>query len=123
MAQAAFKVCPGCFHVWETREVFMSDPHLEFNGYKADFKDLDFGMFFFTHTASNCHSTMTMMVEDFLDLYSGKRYSENKALSDECPRYCIDEKQLSRCDAFCECAYVREICQLLVDRQQNRISV
>ncbi len=114
-----FKTCPGCFHTWETREVFLSDQSLVLNGYKADFKDLEYGMFFFTHEIEPCHSTMTLMVEDFRSLYSGATYKENKALSEECPRYCIDEEQLARCEALCECAFVREISQIIVDMQKN----
>lgn len=112
-----FKTCPGCFVTWESMEAFLADPHLELNGYKADFKELEYGMFFFTHGIQPCRSTMTLMVNDFKSLYTGKTYTENKALSAECPRYCIDEKQLARCDALCECAYVREIMQIILERQ------
>jgi hypothetical protein len=118
-----FKTCPGCFNAWKTRDDFLSDRSLVLNGYKADFKDLEYGMFFFTHNDESCHSTMTLMVEDFKNLYSGPIYSENKALSEECPRYCIDEKQLSRCDALCECAFAREITQVIVDNQKNNIQL
>ncbi len=114
-----FKTCPGCFLTWPSREKFLSDSNLVLNGYKADFKDLEYGMFFFTHQTEPCHSTMTLMVEDFRDLYSGKTYKEKKALSEECPRYCIDEKQLSRCEALCECAFVREILQIILEKQKE----
>lgn len=114
-----FKTCPGCFVAWESMEAFLSDPNLELNGYKPDFKDLEYGMFFFTHKTEPCYSTMTIMVDDFKSIYSGKYYQENKALSDECPRYCIDEKQFARCDALCECAFVREIMQIIVERQKT----
>ncbi len=108
-----FKICPCCFKKWTTREAFLSDHSLKLNGYKADFKDLEFGMFFFTHHIDGCHSTMALMVGDFRSLYSGEIYAEKKALSEECPRYCVNENQLSRCNAFCECAFVREIMHII----------
>ncbi len=60
---------------------------------------------------------MGVRVTEFMDLYSGKRYGENRALSPECPRYCIDEKRLDRCDVLCECAFVREIVQKIVEHK------
>lgn len=116
---AMFKTCPGCFHAWQTRQEFLADPSIELNGYKADFSDLEYGMFFFTHKSAPCCSTMTLMVEDFRSLYSGPTYPDNKALSEECPRYCLDDQQLSRCDALCECAFAREISQIIADMRQD----
>lgn len=114
-----FKTCPSCFKTWLSRDAFLSDPNLTLNGYKPDFKNLEYGMFFFTHNADSCHSTMTLMVEDFRDLYSGAIYRESKAQSDNCPRYCLDEKKLYRCDELCECAFVREITQIIIDKHKQ----
>ena len=114
-----FKKCPCCFHAWQTRDDFISDTNLKINGYQVNFKNLEYGMFFFTHTVEQCHSTLTSMVEDFYDLYTGEHYKGSKALSEECPRYCTDEKQLSRCDALCECAFAREIIQIIKERQKT----
>lgn len=115
-ASAPFKICPCCRTTWGTVDEFIDDRTVTLNGYKADLKDLEFGLFFFTHTIGNCGSTMAFEVNDFLSLFSGEQYIENKALSPECPRYCIDEKQLARCDALCECAFVREVSQIIRDR-------
>lgn len=120
--KSTFKTCPGCFISWNSMEAFLSDPGLELNGYKADFKDLEYGMFFFTHNSEPCYSTMTLMVDDFRSLYSGKYYRDNKALSEECPRYCMNEKQFVRCDALCECAFVREIMQTIVEKQKQAVT-
>lgn len=108
-----FKICPNCSEVWQTRENFISDNQLELNGYKADFEKLEYGLFFFTHKKPNCCSTMTIRVLDFKDLYPGEIYTERKTESEECPRYCLEKEQLDRCNAFCECAFVREIIQIL----------
>jgi hypothetical protein len=113
MSEPYFKQCPNCQEVWETREVFISDNQLELNGYKSDFEELDYGLFFFTHQKSNCHSTMAIEIKDFKSLYTGTIYPARLTKSDACPRYCIDRDQLDRCDAHCECAYVREIMQIL----------
>ena len=113
-----FKKCPNCFEVWQTRDHFISDKQLELNGYKADFENLEDGLFFFTHTKPVCCSTMVISVLDFKDLYTGKIYRERKTGSNECPLYCLNKDQLDRCNAFCECAFVREIIQILKVKKQ-----
>ncbi|MBI4666390.1 MAG: hypothetical protein HY751_08280 [Nitrospinae bacterium] len=115
----AFKVCSTCGQVWQSRDDFLNDTSLKLNGYKADFERLEYGMFFITHGADGCHSTLAFEVNDFNDLYTGVRYTERKTLGPDCPRYCVDEKQLARCDAMCECAFVREIAQLILKRQSG----
>jgi hypothetical protein len=114
-----FKKCPSCFTSWATRNDFLRDGSLELNGYKADFQKLEYGLFFFTHKVADCFSTMALEAGDFLDLYTGTIYLESKTLTDECPRYCIDEKQLNRCEAKCECAFVREVLQIVKKSQEG----
>ena len=112
-----FKQCPGCFQAWTSRTDFLQDSQLELNGYKADFERLDYGLFFFTHHKSDCFSTMAIEVVDFKDLYAGEIYTERRTGEEECPGYCLDKDQLERCDALCECAFVREIMQIIKDRR------
>jgi hypothetical protein len=114
-ATAPFKSCPKCKKDWDTRCYFLSDTQLKLNGYQVSFTKLDSGLLLFTHHCDDCFSTMGVYVTEFDDLYTGVRYTENKALSDECPRYCINEKKLDRCEAKCECAFVREIIQIVLD--------
>jgi len=109
-----FAACPSCATTWKTRHEFLLDPSLILNGYQASIKNLETGLLLFTHHRENCRTTMGIRVMEFLDLYSGERYSENRALSPGCPRYCIDEKRLDRCDVLCECAFVREIVHKIV---------
>lgn len=111
-----FKVCPSCCQAWESRSDFIVDDQLELNGYKSDFEKLEYGLFFFTHKKPGCYSTMTINVMDFRDLYSGEIYQERKTGSEECPGYCLDSEQFSRCNALCECAYVREIIHILKNK-------
>ena len=104
-----FKKCPKCQTVWKTRNDFLTDPSLRLNGYQACIESLQTGLILFTHMKEDCGSTMSTYVHMYDDLYDGPRYSENRALQEECPRYCINKDMLERCDAICECAYVREI--------------
>ena len=111
-----FKICPMCFTEWKNRDDFLDDSSLELNGYKADFEKLEWGLFYFTHNKEGCFSTMAVETKLFLDLYAGKKYTERRTGEEECPGYCLDEKQLSRCDAFCECAFNREVIQVIKQR-------
>ena len=97
----------------------MNDQSLEINGYGVNFEKHEKSLFYFTHNIEGCFSTMTIEAKDFLDLYSGKKYTEQKAGEEGCPRYCLDEKQLNRCDAFCECAFNREIIQIIKERHNR----
>ena len=115
-----FKTCPMCGTIWAEREVFLSDQNLELNGYQADFEKLEYGLFYFTHQTPDCRSTMALQTVDFLDLYTGTRYSERRTGEAECPGYCLDRDQLNRCDALCECAFFREIIQLIRERQKKK---
>jgi hypothetical protein len=115
-----FKTCPSCSQIWQTRDEFVLDTQLELNGYKADFEKLEYGLFFFTHHQNGCFSTMAIEVLDFKDMFSGKPYPERKTDSEECPGYCRDKEQLERCDNICECAFVREIMNMLRDKDLGK---
>jgi hypothetical protein len=104
-----FKTCPKCRTSWASRNGFLSDNLIKLNGYQVSLSSLEKGLLLFTHEAFSCNSTMGIYVTEFNDMYTGTRYTESKALTTECPRYCFDEKRLERCDAKCECAFVREI--------------
>lgn len=104
-----FKRCPSCFHEWETRKAFIKDVTLDLNGYKSDFERLEYGLFFFTHKQKECFSTMAIEVVDFLDMYPNERHAQRRTGEEDCPGYCLDKNELDRCEAICECAFVREI--------------
>jgi hypothetical protein len=105
------KQCPCCGRVWRTRDEFLSDPQLELGGYQVDFGDLILGLFLFTHVT--CESTMAMPAELFRDLYDGPVYAQRATGTADCPKYCLRESELAPCPAQCECAYVREILQIV----------
>ncbi len=114
---ATFKACPRCGQSWSTRNSFIHDPKLCLMAYEADFQALERGLFYFIHTPSRCGSMLGIPAKEFVDLYQGPRYRQRKTLTEECPRYCLDENELSRCDAKCKCAYVREALHLIHEAQ------
>lgn len=113
----AFKVCTMCGFEWKTQEDFLSDPTLIINGYQVDFEKLDWSLFLFTHHVDDCFSTIALEAKAFLNLYDGERYPERRTGESDCPQYCLDEEQLTRCEAFCECAFNRELIQIIRDKQ------
>lgn len=102
-----------CARVWKTRDDFLRDKSLEINGYGAYFDQLEKSLFYFTHNIEGCRSTLTVSAENFFSLYSGKKYKDRRTREKDCPGYCLDKEQLDRCDAFCECAFNREIIQVI----------
>ncbi len=112
-----FKKCPMCSTEWKTRDEFLDDLSLIIDGYQADFEKLERGLFYFTHIKEGCLSTMALEAKDFLSLYSGEKYTERRTGKEECPGYCLDKEQLNRCDAICECAFNREVIQIIKERQ------
>ncbi len=59
---------------------------------------------------------MAIPIGEFFDLYEGQRYTGSLALGETCPRYCLDETQLGRCDNQCECAMAREVVAVVRER-------
>lgn len=106
----AFKICPSCGHSWKARDAFMRDPGLTLIGYQVDFRQLTAGLLLFNHT---CRSTIAVRVEEFVDLYRGEIFQERATGTDQCPGHCLHKNNLLPCPAHCECAFVREIIQVL----------
>jgi hypothetical protein len=106
-----FKICPNCGHVWENREKFLKDDDVTLVGYQVQFKVLTAGMFLFNHS---CRGTMALEVSAFEDLYDGPIFQDRATGTGDCPGYCLERHILDPCPAKCECAFVREIIQLLV---------
>ena len=117
MLSNSFKICPCCKQSWPSQSEFISDGNLVLNGYMANFKNLDKGLLLFTHNIDNCYSTMAIEVKDFRNLYTGPVYKKRQTKTKDCPRYCLDQEQFERCEAYCECAFVREICNVIKKRQ------
>lgn len=62
---------------------------------------------------------MVLQAKDFLDLYSGGKYSERRTGQEDCPGYCLEKDQLDRCEVICECAFVREVLQIIKEHPKN----
>ena len=114
-----FKTCPSCKLIWRTRDNFLADDDLLLNGYQVDFLKLEDGLFMFTHHVKGCNSTMALKVSNFEDLFHGEIYPERRTGEEDCPGYCIKEGQFDRCEAKCECAYVREIIQMICENPHS----
>lgn len=109
----AFKICSCCGKQWADQGLFIKDKELNLIGYKADFEKLEYGLFFFNHKRPECESTITIEALNFMNLYNGPIFSERKFGTVECPGLCQKQDQLGRCDARCECAFVREIINII----------
>jgi hypothetical protein len=106
-----FKTCPCCPQTWPTREAFLADPRLELIGYQVNFEKLELGLLLFNHAA--CRSTLAVHARFFRDMYGGPVFAERKTGAAECPRFCLRTDELGACAARCECAYIREILQII----------
>ncbi|MDD2237079.1 MAG: hypothetical protein PHG65_07730 [Kiritimatiellae bacterium] len=113
-----FAQCSMCKTSWDTREQFISDPETEIIGYQPDFDNLLQGLLYFNHNKTGCGTTLSFNVHQFSDIYSGPIYTEHKTGGAECPGFCLHEGNLEPCPAYCACAYVREVLQIL--RQYNK---
>lgn len=108
-----FKQCPSCDAAWRERSDFLEDPSLELIGYQVSFQELKEGTFFFNHTHPSCGTTLGIPAGAFTDLYDGPIFADRMAGTEECREHCLHDDDLDRCTAKCECAYVREILQIL----------
>lgn len=106
----SFKSC-SCGHGWPSRDTFLADPATQLIGYQVHFRELRLGLLLFNHL--RCKSTIGIPAEDFRDLYDGPVFAERLTGTDDCPEYCLRVDYLERCPSQCECAYVREILQIV----------
>jgi hypothetical protein len=105
-----FKKCPNCGLIWDSRDSFLADGNLVIIGYQANYKELSTGLFYFNHS---CEGTLAIQAYLFGDLYDGPIFSSRATNGDDCPGYCLYRGELQSCPAECECAYVRQIIQLI----------
>jgi hypothetical protein len=92
----------------------VADLGVELVGYQANLKELELGWFLFNH--AECRTTLSIRSGEFRDLYNGPVFAERRTGSGECPGYCLRPEELGPCKAKCECAYVREIIQIVRNR-------
>jgi hypothetical protein len=120
-----FKKCSCCEIPWFTRDEFIQDGQIELVGYQANFCQLELGYLLFNHL--NCESTIAVHAGLFKDLYSGPIFGQRLTDSEVCQGLCKDSVALETCDQKCECAYIREILQIIrtwpkADRLLKKVS-
>ena len=113
MKTDAFLTCSCCGFTWKSRKEFLADETLKLNGYQVNLLSLEDGLFLFTHNVQGCCTTLAVKVNEFSDMHTGENYTERRTDQEDCPGYCRNEKFLGRCEAKCECAYVRNIIQVI----------
>ncbi len=107
-----FRTCTVCSATWRTRDHFLRDPALVLIGYQVDFKELSAGLFLFNHS---CRGTLSIPAGAFTDLYDGPVFKTRATGSEACGSHCLYMHDLDPCPAACECAFVREIIQIIKD--------
>lgn len=114
---SVFKKCTCCDNPWLSRKEFLEDSNLDFVGYQVNFSNLELGYFLFNHLT--CQSTIAVHAGLFSDLYDGPIFSERQTDTKNCPGYCGDRDAFGPCDQKCECAFVREIIQIVRNWSKN----
>lgn len=108
-----YKKCSMCKKAWQSRDDFLRDPELKYLGYQVNFKNLEAGLFLFSHLAASCMTTLAIPAGEFFDLYDGPIFDRNLSGTPECPGYCLHESDTSPCPAECECVFVRKIITII----------
>ena len=108
-----FETCSMCGEVWANRAEFLSDPRVVVVGYQADLEALETGLFLFNHRKLECGTTLVIEAGRFVDLAPGPIYRRSLHNTDECPDYCLRPDDIRPCPAHCECAYVRDVLQVV----------
>jgi hypothetical protein len=82
-------------------------------GYQSWLDDLELGLFLFNH--DTCGTTLALQAGAFTDLYDGPVFAGSGKLmgTDACSTYCLNSSDLRPCPKECECAYVRQVLQIV----------
>jgi hypothetical protein len=110
MENADFAKCKKCNTLWKNRNDFITDTEVEIFAYQVHFENLKEGLFLFNHS---CGDTIALKAAEFSDLYTGKVFDKSQAGTENCGEHCMHANDLDPCPAACECAYVREIIQII----------
>lgn len=106
-----FKTCPFCATIWPSREAFLKDKEIQLVGYQVDFDELALGLFLFNH--DTCKTTLAIRALLLKDLYKGPIFTERQTGRESCPGHCLRTSELAACPAECECAWVRDLLQII----------
>jgi hypothetical protein len=114
-----FKQCSGCGHVWASRDALLDDAEVTLVGYQVLMGHLEAGYFLFNHLRQGCGSTVSIKAGEFFDLYEGPVFDTSKSGEVECGGHCLHTQDLSPCPVECECAFVREVLQIVRKRMKQ----
>jgi hypothetical protein len=113
MSNAPFKVCPTCSKGWNTPDDFLSDPELKLAGYQVNFADLEGGLFYFTHGAGHCGTTLAVPAKTFTHLSSRSFLNHRGEKPEGCTELCVRKGSLDPCPTDCECLWVRDVMEAI----------
>lgn len=112
-----YKHCPNCGYEWPSREDLLGDPEVILVGYQVNVARLEAGIILFNHA---CKGTLAVHAIDFKDLYDGPIFTRRATGTDQCPGHCQHRNDLRPCPVECECAYVRNILQVIRNWPKRR---
>ena len=90
---------------------FLRDAKLTLVGYQVHFEKLEEGLFLFNHEV--CHTTLAVAAGAFQPLHQGPIFTQRATGGADCLGYCLHRDNLLPCPAECECAYVRQVIQVI----------
>lgn len=117
--ESTFKQCGMCQKAWRNYHEFLSDPYVSLVGYQVSFEELEAGLLLFNHS---CNNTLAIVADAFTHLYDTPIFKERATGTDKCPGHCLKENELRPCPAKCECAYVREVLQIIKNWPKEGLS-
>ena len=115
-----FKKCGMCKYNWKDRFAFLQDTGVSYYDYQVFTENLEEGLFLFEHA---CGTTLSELVGTFIDMYNGPIYEKNMMGSEQCPGFCLDEKETRICSNKCSCAHIRHILKELVSQEEHGVSL
>ena len=115
-----FKICKTCKTEWDCRNSFLMDSNIELVGYQVEFEELTLGLLLFNHT---CGTTLSIYAKEFTDLYNGPVFEYRAVGGVDCPGYCLRPDSIEPCPVQCECAYIREVLQLIAVYKKDDMTI
>ena len=106
-----------CGKVWETFNEFLSDPDIKVNGYQAFLREPEKGLILFTHDREDCGTTVSFEPGRLIKYYDIPRYPESQFGTEACEGHCLVQTDLEACSQNCSMRWVRDLIQLLRNKQ------
>lgn len=111
-----FKKCACCGNTWTSLSDLVRDEQVKIIGYQAAFSDSYEGLFFFSHRARECGTTIALPVSCFVNLYKGPEYTTQLACTELCGGLCQSFYDFGVCSNECDMRWVRDIIAVLENR-------